>query len=82
MFGFSIYIPIVSTLGVVVLILAAEGFRRASAGVSACRDVWRDPRGTWPSRTAQLSGCAEQVFDSTQTIGELSEVGPGGVLLR
>jgi hypothetical protein len=42
--GFSIYIPIVSTLGVVVLILAAEGFGRA--GVSACRDVWRDPRGT------------------------------------
>ena len=37
MVGFSIYVPIVSTLGVVVLILAAEGFGRA--GVSACRDV-------------------------------------------
>ena len=80
MVGFSIYIPVVSTLGVVVLILAAEGFGRA--GVSACRNVWRDPRGTWPSRRARLSGCAEQVFDSTQTIGELSKVGLGGVLLR
>jgi hypothetical protein len=34
-----------------------------------------------PRRPAWLSGCAEQALDSTQSVGELSDIGFGGLPL-